>query len=154
MCGAGRVSRPTTQSTVPTIPVWRLVGLEDRAQQERRRGLAVRPCDAGDGEQLGRRAEERVRGHRGRCAGRLDDELRHGDVDRPLDDERDGPRRDGLGCERVTVARRAWNADEERALADGARVVRQVEDLDGPPPDHLLRCERADERVETHQARL
>ena len=84
----------------------------------------------------------------------LDDELRDGDVDRPLDDERRRPGRDRLGGELVPVATGARDADEERALADGTGVVRQVGDLDGPLPDHLLRCERADERVETHQARL
>ena len=84
----------------------------------------------------------------------LDDDLRHGDVDRPLDDERGRPGPDGLGGELVTVPQGARDAEEERALADGAGVVRQVDDLDGPPPDHLLRRERADQRVELHPWRL
>ena len=71
-----------------------------------------------------------------------------------LDDESRRPGRDRLGRELVPVATGARDADEERALADGTGVVRQIGDLDRPLPDHLLRCERADERVETHQARL
>ena len=127
------------------------VRLEDRAQQMGRRGLAVRAGDAGDGEPLGRRAEEGVGrdGHRG--ARGLDDELRHGDVHRVLDDERGRPGRDGLGGEIVTVHARSGHAEEQRAVADAARVVGEVGDLDGPSPDHVARRERADQRVELHQ---
>ena len=56
-----------------------------------------------------------------------------------------------LGGEIVAVRARSGHAEEQRAVADAARVVREVGDLDGPSPDHVARRKRADQRVELHQ---
>ena len=73
-------------------------------------------------ELLGRAAEELVGGdgHRGARVG--DDELRHVELERPLDDERDGAVRDGLGGELVPVRARARDAEEEGSRGSTARA--------------------------------
>ena len=73
------------------------------------------PVDAGDLERARRLAEEGVGGDRHRRAGVLDDELRHVELERTLDDERDGAGRHGLGGEVVPVGPRAGHAEEHRA---------------------------------------
>ena len=130
------------------------VRLEDRAEQMGGRRLAVRPGDPGHGQPLGRDAEEHVGGDRHRRTRGLDDELRHRDVDRALDDERDGTGRDGVRRQVVPVGTGPGHAEEERVVAHAAGVVREVEDLDGPSPDHVTRRERADQRVELHRPRF
>ena len=96
--------------------------------------------------------EELVGRHRHRRAHVLDDELRHGDVDRPLDDERDGAGRDRVGGEVVAVDAAPADAEEQRARRHPTRVVGEVADLDRSAPDHVARRERADQRVELHGA--
>ncbi len=148
--GAGRAADdPLDRSDQPRSTSARF---EDRAEHVGRRRLAVRPRDARDGEPFRRRAEEHVCRDGHRRPRRLDDELRDGDVDRALDDERGRPRGGGVGGEIVAVDARARDAEEQRAVTHPARCVGEVGDLDGTPPDHVARCERADQRVELHGA--
>ena len=84
---------------------------------------------------------------------RRDDELRHGRLDRALDDE-DGravPHR--LGREVVPVGALAGDGEERGAGRDGARVVGEVPHLDGVgAAENRLRCERGDKALELHGA--
>ena len=66
-------------------------GREDREQEVARRRLATGAGDADHLELPGRLAEEHVRNGSHRRAGVAHDELRHGQVERALDDERDRP---------------------------------------------------------------
>ena len=122
---------------------------EDREEQKRRRRLAVRPGYADDlrAPRVGS-AEELVgrRRHRGARVG--DDELRHVDVEPPLDDEGDRAALDRLACEIVPVGVRAADAEEQRAGADRARVVREIGHLDRSAPDDVDRPERGGEALE------
>ena len=60
----------------------------------------------------------------------VDDELRHGQLERPLDDERDGAVLDRLRREVVPVGADAGDAEEEAARAGPPRVVGEVEHVD------------------------
>ena len=84
--------------------------------------MPARAGDAGDGELLGRPPEELVGGDRHRRARVGDDELRHGEVERPLDDERDRAVRDRLRREVVPVGALAGDAEEERSRRRRARA--------------------------------
>ena len=78
-------------------------GREDRVDQERGRRLPVRARDAGHLELPRRPTEEDVR-REGHGAARVgDDELGHRQVERPLDEERDGAALDRVGGEVVAV---------------------------------------------------
>ena len=137
---------------MPTSPGERPAAVEDGAQEKGRRRLAVRSRHAGDLERARRLAEEDVGGDRHRRAGVLDDELRHLELERALDDERDGTGRHGLGGEVVPVGPRAGHAEEHRARRDPPRVVREVGDLDGAAGGALARGEHARQVVEVHGA--
>ena len=78
-----------------------------------------------------REAEERVGGEPHRLAGVRDEELRHLELERALDDERDRAARDGVRREVVAVRAEAGHADEERPRRHAARVVREIGDVDG-----------------------
>jgi hypothetical protein len=69
-------------------------------------------------------------GGRHRRAHVLDDDLRHGEAERMVDDERDRPAGDRVGGEVVAVAREAAHAEEHGALRDPPVVVGQRGDLD------------------------
>jgi hypothetical protein len=128
-------------------------GGEHGVEQERGRRLAVRPGHARDLELARRLPEERV-GCNGHCRpGVRDDQLRHGDVQLPLDHQRGGAGGDRLRRELVPVRALARVAEEQRAVADGASVVGKVDDLDRPSAHDLARRERRDERVQLHRAR-
>src|SRR6187397_1874725 len=68
-----------------------------------------------------------------------------------LDHESRRTRRDRRAREVVTVHACSGHAEEQRGVADAARVIGEVRDLDGPSPDHVTRRERADQRVQLHQ---
>ncbi len=97
---------------------------------------------------LRRAAEELVCGrcHRGARVG--DDELRHVDVEPPLDHEGDRARLDGGACEIVPVGVLAANAEEQGAGPDRARVVREIGHLDRSAPDDVDRPDRGGEALE------
>ena len=90
-------------------------GLEDRAEQEGRRRLPVRPGHARELELLRRLSEEDVRRDGHRLPRRRNDELRHVDVEHPLDDERRRTALDRLPREVVPVDALSANAEEESA---------------------------------------
>ena len=94
--------------------------------------------------------EERVRRRRHRDPRIGHDELRHGDVQRPLDDERNGAACDRLAGEVVPVDIRPRHAEEERSRHDRPRVVGEVAHLDRSPPDHVDRPDRGDEALQIH----
>ena len=151
-CGEGRgtllaADDPPDGPDQPGLPPR---SVEHRVQEERRGRLAVRPRHAGDLELLRRLAEEHVRGDSHRRSDVLDDELRNGDLELPLDDERDGASLDRLPREVVAVHALSRDAEEDRALRHRARVVREVADLDRPGSGHLARGERPDQRLEIH----
>ena len=97
--------------------------LEHRGQQVGDGRLAVRAGHADDGEAGRGLAEERGRERRHRHARVLHDHLGHVEVERPLDEQRDGPAGDGCGSEVVPVDPLAPQAAEQRAGPDAARVV-------------------------------
>ncbi len=103
--------------------------LEDRADEKGGRRLPVRPGHA-DHAELGARIAEEPR--RDRCHRRPrvgDDELRNGDVERALDDERHGAGLDDGGREVVAVGGAPGHAEEQRPGPDRAAVERNVGDL-------------------------
>jgi hypothetical protein len=104
-------------------------GLEQRADDEARRGLAVGPGDADDRQPVGRVAVEARGGRRHRRADGGDAHLGHAEAERALDDERGGAPGDGVEREVVAVAREARNAEEERSGLDPPVVVGQLRDL-------------------------
>ena len=126
-------------------------GREDRVEKERCRRLAVRAGDARDLELPRRLVEERVRGDGHRGSRVVDDELRDGELERPLDDERDGAPSDGVGGEVVAVRTRPGDAEEERAGLDTPGGVREVADLGGCAGDHGARRERRDDALQLHR---
>ena len=148
--GAGRRSPPTIHSIVPTSPAGPPCRVEHGLEEERRRGLAVRPRDPGHLELSRRLPEERIRGDRHRRSDVRYDDLWNDDIERPLDDQRHRTSLDGLPGEVVAVDARARDAEVEGALRDAARVEREVSDLDRPGSGHLARCERPDQGVELH----
>ena len=123
---------------------------EHRAQEVRRRRLAVGAGDARDLELARRLAEEEVCRDGHRHPDVVDDELGSDDIDYPLDDERNRAALDRLGGERVTVDMRARNAEERGARTHRARVVCEVADVDRPDSGHLARGERPDQGLELH----
>ena len=128
------------------------VRFEDRAQEERRSRLAVRARDPGN-LQLGRRVVEeldRRPGHRLPHAG--NDDLRDVDREPAFDDQGRSASADRGGSVVVPVDASAGNAEEERAVGHGTRVVRELADLDGSAPNDLGRAERGDEPLQLHLA--
>src|SRR5262249_19889320 len=106
--------------------------LEQLADQEGRRGLAVRPRDPDDRELRGRVVVQRRCDRRHRGPGILDLRLRHAHVQLPLDDQRRSAALDRCLREVVTVAALAPDAEEEGAGARPAAVVGEIGDLDRP----------------------
>ena len=125
---------------------------EDGEEQERRRRLAARPGDAGHLELLRRPAEELVRRRRHRRARARDDELRHRQVERPLDDESHGAPLHRLRRELVTVGTSAGNAEEQRSGRRGTGVVDEVAHVDRSTSEHVDRAERCDEALQVHRS--
>ncbi len=97
-------------------------GGEDREQEEARRRLAARAGDADDLELAGRLAEEHVRRGSHRRARVAHDDLRHGQVERALDDERDRSVLDRLRREVVAVGALAGHGEEEARRARPTRA--------------------------------
>ena len=89
------------------------VRLEEIPDEERGRRLAVRPGDPDDLQVLRRIAVEVGRGRRHRCADVVDDDLRDAEVQRVIDDERDGALGDRLRGEVVAVTGEAADAEEQ-----------------------------------------
>ena len=128
-------------------------GLEDGVEQERGRRLAARAGHARDLQRLGRAAEELVGRDRHRLARAVDHELRHRQVERPLDHERDGAVLDRLRREVVAVRLQAGDAEEEAAGAGPPRVVGEVEHVDAARPAHDVPwSERGPEALQVHRA--
>ena len=154
MCGAGRVTPPTTHSTVPTSPVCRPAA----SRTERSRNVVVVlpfvPVTPTTSRRARRLAEERVRrdGHRG--ARVLHEQLRHVELERALDDERRGAGGDRPLRELVPVGARAGHAEERCAGRDAIGVVGEIGDLDGSAGAGLARREHARQVVEVHGAIL
>ena len=128
--------------------------VEDRAQQERRRRLPVRPRDARELELLRRLAEERhpprrpsTRARTGRGAA--------GRRPRAAARRRPRPRRARSPPTRGRGRRRATPRTQKKSApsVDASRVVREVADLDRPAPGHLARRESPDQGVELHRPR-
>ena len=95
---------------------------EDREQEEARRRLAVRSGDSRHHE-LSRRMVVELDGAGGHCGPRVDDdELRDGDVERPLDDERRAPR--SIASERTRGRRRDRPGRRRRACPGRRRASR------------------------------
>ena len=128
-------------------------GGEDREQEVARRGLAARAGDADHLELAGRLAEEDVRNRSHGGARVPDDDLRHRQIERALDDERNRPALHRLRREVVSVGTRARHGEEERARADRAGVVGEIAHLDRKAPEHLHRLERCDEALQLHTGR-
>src|SRR5581483_2487678 len=125
-------------------------GGEDGEEEERRGRLAARAGDADDLELARRLAEEDVRRRRHRGAGVADDDLRHVELERPLDDERDGAVLDRLLREVVPVRPLPGDAEEDVSPRDGPRVVGEIDHLDRRAPEHVHRLERYDEARQIH----
>jgi len=123
---------------------------EDREEEEARGRLAARARDTDDLELAGRLAEEDVCRRRHGGAGARDDDLRHGQAELTLHDDR---RRSGLdrrAGEVVSVGVLARNREEEGAGSDRTSVVREIPYLDRRAPEHLRRLERCDEALQVH----
>ena len=87
----------------------------------------------------------------GPIAGRArDDELRHGDLELPLADERDGADPHGVGREVVPFDARAGDAEEERAGRRSPYVLGELRHVDRGERDNLGRRERLGEALEVH----
>ena len=125
-------------------------GGEDRVQEERRRRLAARAGDARHLEVLGRAPEELVGGHGHRRACVWNDDLRDGDRQRPLDDERHGSVLHRLRREIVPIGSGARDTEEDGAGPCVPRVVDEVEHLDRGGLDDLDRPERGGEALQIH----
>jgi hypothetical protein len=105
-------------------------GLEQLADQERRRRLAVRAGDADDA-QRGCRVAVKARGggaHRG--AHVVDHDLGNAEVERALDDQRGGAAGNRVGSEVVPVGLEARDTEKERPRSDARARVGQAGDLD------------------------
>ena len=126
--------------------------VENRAQKERGRRLAVRPRHAGDLERPRRLAEERVGGDRHRRTGILDEQLGHVELENTLDDEGDRAGGHRAPGELVPVGARTGNAEEDGTGRDATGVIREVGDLDGSAGAALARREHARQVVEVHRA--
>ena len=107
--------------------------LQQRADEERRRGLAVGPRDTNYGQPGGGVPVEARGGDRHRGADVLDLHLRHAEVERPGDDERRRAAFDRVGREIVAVAREPGDAEEQGPGLHGTVVVGQAADLDRRP---------------------
>ena len=127
---------------------------QHRVEEERRRRLARRARDAGDGQLLGRPPKELVRDHRHRGTRVGDDELRYRYVERVLDDERDRTVPDRLRGEIVAVGALARDAEEERPGIGGSCVVRQIVDRRVGAPDDFRRREHGDQPLQVHDERV
>ncbi len=127
---------------------------EDRAEQERRRRLAVRPRHARELELLRRLAEESIGGNRHRLAHGGNEQLRDVDLERSLDDDGCRTALDRLPREIVAVDTRPAHAEEQRARRDASCVIGEVGDLDRLPPGHFARRESRHESIQLHAGRL
>ena len=105
-------------------------GLQERAHEKRRRGLAVGPGDAHGGEVCRGVSVEARGGGRHRGAHRRDLDLGHASAGGALDHERDRTPGDGVGREIVPVARVAGHAEEQGPVGDEPVVVGERGDLD------------------------
>ncbi len=103
---------------------------QHRVEQERRGRLPVRPRDTGYRELAGGPPEEHVRRRRHRGARIRDEQLRDGQVEPPLDDQRDGSPRKRVRRVVVTVGAAAGHAEEQRPGPNLATVEGEVADHD------------------------
>ena len=129
-------------------------GFEDRAQQERRRRLPVRPRHARELELLRRLAEEHVGRDRHRLAHGRDEELRDVDVERSLDHDRGRAALDRLPREVVAVD--PLPGTQKKSAPSVTRRVSYARSpiSTGCAPGHLARRESPDQGVELHGGRL
>ena len=126
--GLDRAEQPGSQSRA----------LQQRAGEERRRGLAVGPGDARDPQRGGRVAVEARRGERHRGPHVRHDDLGHAEPQRALDDQGDSPARDRVGGEVMPVAGEPGHAEEQGAFSDEPVVEGQArDDHIGAVPEQL-----------------
>ena len=112
--------------------------LEQRADEERGRGLAVRARDAGDLQRRRRIAVEPRRGRAIAARTSLHHHLGHAEPERARDDERRRPARDRVGSEVVPVAGEAGHAEEQGPGTDEPVIEGQArDDHVGPVPEQL-----------------
>jgi hypothetical protein len=123
---------------------------EDREEEEARRRLAARSRHADELEVAGRLAEEDVCRRRHCGAGVRDDDLRHGQLELTLHDDRRRAGLDRRAREVVSVGVLAGNREEEGTGSDRPSVVREIPYLDRRAPEHLRRLERCDEALQVH----
>ena len=147
-----RVSVPTRRSTFVSRPGGVAGGFEDRPQQVRGRGLAVRASDRRHAKLGGGIAEELDRPVRHRGADARHHDLRDIDLQPAFDDERRGAASHCIGSEIVPVDGRARDAKEQGAARNLPCVVRQLADLDGSASNDVGRSERSDEPLQLHIA--
>ena len=130
-------------------------GGEHRVEQERRRGLPVRPGDADDGE-LSRSARRRT--HRRQPPSQRARRARRPAARRGRAAARrrapTAPFATASGREVVTVDALPGDAEEERAGLDHPGVVGQVAHLALDAPDDVRRRERGDQPCEVHDGRV
>ena len=129
-------------------------GSEHRVEQEGGRRLPTRARHPRDLQFRGRPLEELLRRRRHRRTRVRDNELRHGQIERPLDDERDRSVLDRLRCEVVPVRSHPRHAEEERPRPGATRVVGQVANFRRRERDHLRRRERGDQALDIHDGRV
>ena len=127
--GTGRPSM--LAPVVPTTPARPTCGPEDRRQDVRHGGLAVRPGHPDRRHRRGRIAERHRRHGSHRPAHRRDQRLWRIDVEPSVDDERGGSGVQRLGREHVSVGVPSRHAEEECARRDLARIERDVGEGDG-----------------------
>ena len=107
--------------------------LQQRADEERRGGLAVGPRDSHYGQAARGVPVEAGGGDRHRRADVLDLHLGHAEAERARDDERGGSALDRVGREVVPVAGEAGDAEEQGPGLHGTVVVGEAADLDRRP---------------------
>ena len=120
------------------------------------KAVVVLPFVPGDGRDLElvrRAAEEPGRRLRHGEPGVGDHDLRHARGHGVLDDERSGSCLDRPPRELVPVEPLTAHAEEESTRLDGARVVREIGDLDAEVPDNLARGKGFCDRRELHWGR-
>jgi len=79
-----------------------------------------------------------------------DDDLRDRKLELPLDDQRNRATGHRVGGELVAVGVQAANAEEQRPVHDGPRVVREVDDVDRRRVQDSGRGDRRGESLELH----
>jgi hypothetical protein len=124
--------------------------VEDRLENERRRGLPVGARDAHEQKRACGVAEEELRGGSGGRGGICDDDRGEQARDGTVHDESGGTARFGVGDETVAVHRATLHGDEEIPGSKAAGIGRNAGDLDIGEREPLPDIERRDQRGKLH----